>query len=1474
MKQDIFSTFRRFLGALLCATMLLSVIPAPIGAVEPAAASDLNTVTITGRAFPQNDLAVGADFLLKGTITAQNPIVSITASILTADAVEQQVSIGFEGVTSYTLDGSELDQEISFAALGEGAYTFRLTVLEEEVSTEACWTSAFTVGANHCAHVYVCEQLSQVSCEEPGVNRYSCCECGNYYDELTDPLGHDYQKQTIPATCMDYEKVSCLCSRCGDCFVDYADGVCTDWSESKPSGVEDARVQTRNQYRYSEYETTTTSESLPGWELLGSQWEPTGSGSVQYVANWPAGFSTEHSLYISHANTPVAAEETDTAKTTIDVDMVTGYLYYHWCGTTVSDTMGDDCKEFHAFFSPTEPTLDGTVSDSPCANFDRYYHVAVNTQTYTTYEKVYAFGRWTDWSEWSEEACEADEACKVESRTLYRAITAQLGSHSWEAGVCTLCGVSETAPTLQGTGFTLSFEDEILVNFYFTVSDASLAEQRMLVFHENPGTADIAKADAVYDAAYVPSSGYYIATTDRIAAKEMGDDRYYCACAKYPDGTYAYSPLYQYSPKKYAMSRLEKSNDETLKALCVAMLDYGAAAQEYFGYRTEELMNAALTEAQRSLVEPYCADFFTGPVRADTAKIGVFARTEPGFSQIFATVSFDGALAINYYFLPDAQMDEGITFYYWSSDDYAAAQTLTADNATGVLPMVNMADGSYWAQVSGIAAKAVDDTYYVAAVYTSGGTVCCSGVIAYSLSKYYVNHAKDGDPMAPLAAAAAMYGCYAKAYFGGSMTYARAICAETAVCYAVEAAAILDKTDITIVLGDTAQITVLQPQSKALWTSGNNRVATAMALNQEVVELKGEKCGTAVITCRLSDGTTATCRVTVVKSLEEEIPVQPAYFAPCAASVTSLTGALSAQNYDTSTETLTEIAAANGISDYTGTTAQNEQLLNLMKAGKLINPGLFSHISYYPVCDASLESITDALESIGVDGSFTYREKIAAANGITDYSGTADQNIQLLDLLKSGKLRKPDAAADDFCATVTFLPNGGTGTMEAIQLEEGITEVTLSPNAFSLKGYTFQGWSSAADGEVLYADGDTIAIYGDVTLYAQWAPNQYTVVYDPNGGSGTMEDTPVTYGVKTQLRTSTFTREGYTQIGWYRYRSHNDQWSYVSADGATRGWYQEGSEPSGYTKHVLTLDTTVSTTTSIDGDTVILYAVWQENTGKVSLDGKKVLFIGNSFIYYGGVVQYGNQRSTDKGWFKQICTANGENCTVYDCTYGNHHLYDFTSSGCESGSCHDGADLLKGVPLSSIDYVFISESGNNNANFVKDVKNIMKRFPSTTQFFYLSHSYTYIQNHTKIINNLDNIEALGVGIIEWGKLVDDVIDGRTKVPGATVTYKKTTFIKNKGDTHHPNPLSGYITAQMAYCAVTGNTAVGQVPDLYAIGDTIKYKGQLGYAAFISTHYTSSSSTNFKTVMKSKKDMQGLQELMDKYLAQWGLGVNG
>lgn len=51
-------------------------------------------------------------------------------------------------------------------------------------------------------------------------------------------------------------------------------------------------------------------------------------------------------------------------------------------------------------------------------------------------------------------------------------------------------------------------------------------------------------------------------------------------------------------------------------------------------------------------------------------------------------------------------------------------------------------------------------------------------------------------------------------------------------------------------------------------------------------------------------------------------------------------------------------------------------------------------------------TLIDCLNKIGVDSSYNNRKKIAIANGITNYSGTAAQNMDILELLQKGQLIK------------------------------------------------------------------------------------------------------------------------------------------------------------------------------------------------------------------------------------------------------------------------------------------------------------------------------------------------------------------------------------------------------------------------------------------------------------------------------------
>ena len=127
------------------------------------------------------------------------------------------------------------------------------------------------------------------------------------------------------------------------------------------------------------------------------------------------------------------------------------------------------------------------------------------------------------------------------------------------------------------------------------------------------------------------------------------------------------------------------------------------------------------------------------------------------------------------------------------------------------------------------------------------------------------------------------------------------------------------------------------------------------------------------------------------------------------------------------------------------------------------------------------------------------------------------------------------------------------------------------------KGCKFLGWSTSANGNVVYQPG---AEYkndqngGTVTLYAKWTPWKHTVTYDKNVPANSkktdVEDMPENqtkiYDQNLTLQSNVPTRIGYTFVKWT-----------TNKDG-TGTAYQPGSQYS-YNR-------------DSDGGTVTLYAVW------------------------------------------------------------------------------------------------------------------------------------------------------------------------------------------------------------------------------------------------------------------------------------------
>ena len=94
------------------------------------------------------------------------------------------------------------------------------------------------------------------------------------------------------------------------------------------------------------------------------------------------------------------------------------------------------------------------------------------------------------------------------------------------------------------------------------------------------------------------------------------------------------------------------------------------------------------------------------------------------------------------------------------------------------------------------------------------------------------------------------------------------------------------------------------------------------------------------------------------------------------------------------------------------------------------------------------------------------------------------------------------------------------------------TNETLVLQAPRQPGFRFLGWSLDQAGRQI-VDSIPAGERTEITLYAQWTPGSYTVVYDGNGADkGTMKPQAMVCGKTYTLTGNAFTRAGYTFQGW------------------------------------------------------------------------------------------------------------------------------------------------------------------------------------------------------------------------------------------------------------------------------------------------------------------------------------------------------
>lgn len=118
--------------------------------------------------------------------------------------------------------------------------------------------------------------------------------------------------------------------------------------------------------------------------------------------------------------------------------------------------------------------------------------------------------------------------------------------------------------------------------------------------------------------------------------------------------------------------------------------------------------------------------------------------------------------------------------------------------------------------------------------------------------------------------------------------------------------------------------------------------------------------------------------------------------------------------------------------------------------------------------------------------------------------------------------------------TATFNGNGGSTPSPSSITKEYNTALGTLPTC-SRTGYTFLGWYTASSGGTKIST--TTVVTKDITYYAQWSINSYTLTFNPNGGTVTPTSKNLEYNsaygtLPTPTRASD-TQYTYTFAGWY-----------------------------------------------------------------------------------------------------------------------------------------------------------------------------------------------------------------------------------------------------------------------------------------------------------------------------------------------------
>ena len=280
---------------------------------------------------------------------------------------------------------------------------------------------------------------------------------------------------------------------------------------------------------------------------------------------------------------------------------------------------------------------------------------------------------------------------------------------------------------------------------------------------------------------------------------------------------------------------------------------------------------------------------------------------------------------------------------------------------------------------------------------------------------------------------------------------------------------------------------------------------------------------------------------------------------------------------------------------------------------------------------------------------------------------------------------------------------------------------------------------------------------------------------------------------------------------------------------------------------------------------------------KEKLDGKKIIFVGNSYTFWGhAVLQKGysildqETRTGDHGLFYQLCKAMGAEVSVTNWCFGAHDLTDMLCEPCQRDlPCKDVVHF-EHITDRSFDYVVLQPyvernyAGELNLHLQPMLEFFQEANPDVK--FLLAVPHMAWEKNYVWVKDLETLDRSNIIVCNWGRMLHEIANGTVQVPGAKQPYARPTFVVSASaeDGHHQNMLGGYLTVAMVYSAITGQSAVG-LP--YDFCDDAAINSKFDLESYQQQYYVYEPYTNFVEVFRSQADMQGLQQLIDVYLKE-------